>query len=145
MSDSKLQGSDLAKNLAIFSVIGAIVGAVFGGLEFSSAGVKVNVQAGIVGLIVGAAVLALVTLFTTVTATKAPWIFQLLGGAWGGWLFAGLIWEAKFERQMDAQLVGLVIGMLVMLLNLNRERLEKTIRGQSTTSKSRGPVDKPPP
>jgi hypothetical protein len=80
-------------------------------------------------------VLFIVTLLVTSTAAKAPsWLLQLLGGAFGGWLFAGVIWELQFERKMAAQLAGLVIGLVFTLVAANREWITTAIRGKREPS-----------
>jgi hypothetical protein len=138
MSGSAPNSGELRRNLVIWGAVGAVVGAAVGGLGFSDAGV--NVQAGLVGLLAGALVLSVVTLLATAAAGKAPpGLLQALGGAFAGWLFAGVIWEQKFERKWQAQLAGLAIGLLFTLVLLNRERLARAITGKRDAPASKSP------
>jgi hypothetical protein len=140
MSPSDPQSNELGRNLALWSVVGAIVGAGVGGLGFSDKGI--NVQAALIGLLAGAVVFSVVALLVTVTVAKAsPRVLQLLGGAFGGWLFAGVIWELQFERKLSAQFAGLGIGLLLTLVLVNRDWLAKTIRGQRDTSAAAKPEE----
>jgi hypothetical protein len=126
---------DLRKALTIWTVVGAIVGGAVLGFGLGDAGF--DVKYGLIGALSGSLIMAAMTVFTTYTLRRTSETnFKIFMGCYAGWLFAGIIHEAKFERKMESQLLGLAIGLIATVILVNQAWIIEKIKGKSTPEKS---------